>query len=98
MSNKNVFPLQQIEVEVLNSEYGKNLVKFLYVRREGKKHSIKEVEVCAHIRLNDVKEYFHGNNKDVVPTDTIKNVIYAIAKQKGVNIYLTNLLYYTLLF
>ncbi|XP_019386731.1 PREDICTED: uricase-like [Crocodylus porosus] len=75
-----------VEVEVLNSEYGKNLVKFLYIRREGKRHCIKEVEVCAHIRLNEVKEYFHDDNKDVIPTDTIKNAIYAIAKQKGVQV------------
>uniref|UniRef100_A0A8D0HKX0 Uricase n=1 Tax=Sphenodon punctatus TaxID=8508 RepID=A0A8D0HKX0_SPHPU len=72
------------DVEYVNSEYGKNMVKLLYVRREGKVHCIKELEVSVHLRLNSVKEYMIGENCDVIPTDTIQNTILALAKCNGI--------------
>uniref|UniRef100_A0A8C0FZC1 Uricase n=1 Tax=Chelonoidis abingdonii TaxID=106734 RepID=A0A8C0FZC1_CHEAB len=74
------------DVEVLNSEYGKNVIKLLRIRRDGKKHCIKEVEVCVHIRLDSVNEYLHGDNSAVIPTDTMKNIVLALAKCKGIQI------------
>uniref|UniRef100_A0A8D0E452 Uricase n=1 Tax=Salvator merianae TaxID=96440 RepID=A0A8D0E452_SALMN len=72
------------DVEYVNSEYGKNAVRLLYVRREGKVHCIKELEISVHLRLNSVNEYLHADNTDVIPTDTIKNTIEALAKCKGI--------------
>lgn len=79
-----VFSLQNEDVEVLNSVYGKNVIKLLRIRRDGKKHFIKEVEACVHIRLNSVNEYLHGDNSAVIPTDTMKNTVIALAKCNGV--------------
>ncbi|XP_044288174.1 uricase-like [Varanus komodoensis] len=72
------------DVEYVNSEYGKNAVRLLYIRREGKTHSIKELEISVHIRLNSVNEYLHADNSCVIPTDTIKNTIQALAKCRGI--------------
>lgn len=35
-------------------------VKVLYVKREGKLHSIRELEVSTKIQLNNVKDYISG--------------------------------------
>ncbi|XP_026534231.1 uricase-like [Notechis scutatus] len=72
------------EVEYVNSEYGKNAVRILYVRREGQVHCIKELAISVHIRLNTVREYLNADNSRVIPTDTIKNTIEALAKCNGV--------------
>lgn len=76
--------LQPKEVEYVNSEYGKNAVRILYVRREGQVHCIKELAISVHIRLNTVNEYLNADNSRVIPTDTIKNTIEALAKCNGV--------------
>uniref|UniRef100_A0A8C8RCI1 Uricase n=1 Tax=Pelusios castaneus TaxID=367368 RepID=A0A8C8RCI1_9SAUR len=71
-------------LEILNSEYGKNVIKLLRVKRDGKKHCIKEVEACIHLRLNSVYEYTEGDNSAVIPTDTMKNTVIALAKCNGI--------------
>uniref|UniRef100_A0A8B9CKV1 Uricase n=1 Tax=Anser brachyrhynchus TaxID=132585 RepID=A0A8B9CKV1_9AVES len=68
----------------LNCEYGKNTIKFLRLHREGKKHFVKEVEVCTHLRLTSAHEYLDGNNSFVIPTDTIKNIVLVLAKKNGI--------------
>ncbi|XP_025027323.1 uricase-like [Python bivittatus] len=72
------------DVQYVNSEYGKNAVRILYVRREGKIHCIKELSISVHIRLNTVDEYLNADNSRVIPTDTIKNTIEALAKCNGI--------------
>lgn len=82
-----MFSLQIKDIAVLNCEYGKNTIKFLRLHREGKKHFIKEVEVCAHLRLTTLEEYLEGNNSLVIPTDTIKNIVLVLAEKNGVYIF-----------
>ncbi|KAL7984960.1 hypothetical protein Chor_003530 [Crotalus horridus] len=72
------------KLEYVNSEYGKNAVRILYVRREGQVHCIKELSISVHIRLNTVNEYLNADNSRVIPTDTIKNTIEALAKCNGI--------------
>ncbi|XP_042322063.1 uricase-like isoform X2 [Sceloporus undulatus] len=72
------------DLEYVNSEYGKNGVRLLCVAREGNMHCIKELEISVHIRLDSVNEYLHADNCKVIPTDTIKNTIQALAKIHGV--------------
>ncbi|XP_057230821.1 uricase-like [Malurus melanocephalus] len=72
------------DLEVLNCEYGKNTIKFLRLHKEGKKEFVKEVEVCAHLRLTSPQEYLDGNNSLVIPTDTIKNIVLVLAKKNGI--------------
>ncbi|XP_039341174.1 uricase-like [Mauremys reevesii] len=84
MQQPAVCHLPNEDVEVLNSEYGKNVIKLLRIRRDGKKHCIKEVEACVHLRLDSVNEYLHGDNSAVIPTDTMKNIVLALAKCKGI--------------
>ncbi|XP_043936164.1 uricase-like [Protopterus annectens] len=72
------------DVEFVRTGYGKNAVKVLHIRREGKQHYIKEMEVNVQLTLNARKEYLYGDNADIIPTDTIKNTVHALAKLRGV--------------
>ncbi|CAM5162164.1 unnamed protein product [Natator depressus] len=84
MQRPAVCHLPNEDLEILNSEYGKNMIKLLHIRRDGKKHCIKEVEACVHLRLDSVNEYSQGDNSAVIPTDTMKNTVIALAKCNGI--------------
>ncbi|XP_069089457.1 uricase-like isoform X1 [Pleurodeles waltl] len=77
--------LQDQNVEFASTAYGKNNVKVLHIRRQGKLHFIKELEVNVQLTLLSKKDYLYGDNSDIVATDTMKNTVYALAKQKGIN-------------
>ena len=55
-----------------------------YFTSVGKYHSIKEVATSVQLTLNSRREYLHGDNSDIIPTDTIKNTVHVLAKFKGV--------------
>ncbi|XP_078249190.1 uricase [Pogona vitticeps] len=76
--------LESKDVEYVNSEYGKNAVRLMCIKREGKVHCIKDLEMSVHLRLDSVNEYLHADNCQVIPTDTIKNTIQALAKCHGI--------------
>ncbi|KAG9350893.1 hypothetical protein JZ751_024782 [Albula glossodonta] len=78
------FPTLSQEVEFVRTGYGKNVVKVLYIRREGAHHSITELKVDVQLTLKTRKDYLSGDNSDIIPTDTIKNTVHALAKLKGV--------------
>ncbi|XP_078075116.1 uricase [Mustelus asterias] len=72
------------DTEFVHTGYGKNVVKVLTIRREGKHHYIKEIEANIQLTLKTLKDYLHGDNSDIIPTDTIKNTVHALAKLKGI--------------
>ena len=62
------------------NRYGKTGVRLMKVRREGAMHHVAEwtVRVLLEGEFTDV--YLHGDNTDVLTTDTVKNTVYARAK------------------
>ncbi|XP_029356787.1 uricase [Echeneis naucrates] len=71
-------------VEFVRTGYGKNAVKVLLIRRQGGYHSIIELKADVELTLRSRKDYLSGDNSDIIPTDTIKNTVHALAKIKGV--------------
>ncbi|XP_053177715.1 uricase [Scomber japonicus] len=71
-------------VEFVRTGYGKNIVKVLFIRRQGTHHDIVELKADVELTLNSRKDYLYGDNSDIIPTDTIKNTVHALAKIKGV--------------
>ncbi|XP_068447731.1 uricase [Clinocottus analis] len=71
-------------VEFVRTGYGKNSVKVLVIRREGSRHHIIELKADVELTLKSRKDYITGDNSDIIPTDTIKNTVHALAKLKGV--------------
>ena len=74
-----------IKTKFVFSGYGKNYVKILQLRREGRTHHVKELEVNTQLTLNNTKDYLHGDNSDIIATDSQKNTVYILAKQHGVS-------------
>ncbi|TKS74669.1 Uricase [Collichthys lucidus] len=71
-------------VEFVRTGYGKNTVKVLVIRREGSHHFIIELKADVQLTLKTRKDYLKGDNSDIIPTDTMKNTVHALAKLKGV--------------
>ncbi|XP_072046161.1 uricase-like [Amphiura filiformis] len=63
--------------------YGKSCVKVLRLHQEGLQHYIREFEVTVHLGLLSRKDFIHGDNGDIIATDSQKNTVYALAKTKG---------------
>lgn len=72
------------DVEFVRTGYGKNTVKVLVIRRQGSRHEIIELKADVELTLKSRKDYLAGDNSDIIPTDTIKNTVHALAKIKGV--------------
>lgn len=66
------------------NNYGKQRVRILQVARHADRHDIKELTLG--IRLEGDYETAHtaGDNTQILPTDTMKNTVYALAKQHGI--------------
>ncbi|NP_001002332.1 uricase [Danio rerio] len=71
-------------VEFVRTGYGKNMVKVLHIRREGNHHHIIELIANVQLTLKTRKDYLTGDNSDIIPTDTVKNTVHALAKLKGI--------------
>uniref|UniRef100_A0A8C1IUP5 Uricase n=1 Tax=Cyprinus carpio TaxID=7962 RepID=A0A8C1IUP5_CYPCA len=71
-------------VEFVRTGYRKNAVKVLHIRREVIHHHITELIADIQLTLKTHKDYLTGDNSDIIPTDTIKNTVHALAKLKGI--------------
>ncbi|SRR5581483_9806722 len=68
--------------KLLASRYGKARVRVLKVLREGERHRIRDVDVQVLLEGDFATSYTDpkGDNTKVVPTDTMKNTVNALAK------------------
>jgi urate oxidase len=62
--------------------YGKARVRVLKVLRQGARHTLKELEVSVMLEGNFDASYIRADNSMVVPTDTMKNTVYVLARQQ----------------
>jgi urate oxidase len=64
-----------------HQQYGKDHVRVMKVSRHGLEHTVKEVDVSVALEGDFATSYTSGDNSKVVPTDTMKNTVNALAKQ-----------------
>jgi urate oxidase len=67
------------------SSYGKSHVRLTKVTRKGDFHELKEMSVSIQLQGDFDRSYTHGDNSQVVPTDTMKNTVYAMAAQHTID-------------
>jgi urate oxidase len=60
--------------------YGKSQVRLTKVTRHPDRHELKEVCVAVRLEGDFDASYLRGDNSRVVATDTMKNVVYALAR------------------
>src|ERR1700759_4261241 len=68
--------------KLIGHRYGKARVRVLKVLREGKTHNLKDLEVKVLLQGDFESSYTSGDNTKVIATDSIKNTVNFLAKQK----------------
>ena len=69
-------------MKLTHHHYGKAKVRVMKVTRAGAQHSLKELEVSVMLRGDFDASYTRADNRLVVPTDTMKNTVYVLAREK----------------
>ena len=69
---------------LVQSAYGKSRVRLVQVRRQGDRHAVRDLTVAIQFRGAYDESYTDGDNSSVLPTDTMKNTVYALAAQEPV--------------
>jgi urate oxidase len=69
-------------VPIIQSDaYGKTRVRLTYVDRDREPHDVRELSVAILFQGQFAAAYTHGDNSAVLPTDTMKNTVYVLARQ-----------------
>ena len=63
------------------NNYGKQRVRILQVARHPDRHDIRELTLGIRLEGDFDAAHSKGDNRKVLPTDTMKNTVYALAKQ-----------------
>ena len=65
------------------TSYGKSRVRLVQVTRRGDRHELRDLTVAVAFEGDYDTSYTDGDNRDVLPTDTMKNTVYALAAREG---------------
>lgn len=68
--------------ELAASSYGKARVRLTRVERHADRHDLHQVTVNIRLAGDYGAAYTEGDNRDVLPTDTMKNTVYALARRQ----------------
>ncbi len=72
-------------VRLAHNRYGKSRVRLIKVSRAGKHHEMRDLCVAIALEGDFESAHVRGENSKVVPTDTMKNTIYALAKDHPID-------------
>jgi urate oxidase len=62
------------------NNYGKSRVRLVQVTRHKDRHDVKELDAAIQLQGDLTTAHTLGDNSKVLPTDTMKNTVYALAK------------------
>lgn len=63
------------------NQYGKSRIGLTQVIRHGDRHDVVELSAKILFQGDFAESYTAGNNSNILPTDTMKNTVYALARQ-----------------
>jgi urate oxidase len=69
---------------IVENRYGKSRVRVARIVRNGDRHDFHEMTVGIQLEGDFDSTYIHGDNRLVVATDSMKNTVYALAKDSAV--------------
>lgn len=72
-------------VKLAGNSYGKSDVRLTKVIRRGDRHELLEFSVDVQLNGDFSRSYTHGDNTSIVATDSMKNTIYVLAKEREFN-------------
>lgn len=71
-------------MDLSETSYGKSRIRLVRVTRHGDRHELRDFTVAVAFEGRYDTSYTDGDNRDVLPTDTMKNTVYALAARDGV--------------
>jgi urate oxidase len=69
-------------VKLVHDNYGKSRVRLMKVKRKGDYHELQNINVKIALEGDFDEIHVTGDNSKCLPTDTMKNTVYALAAQK----------------
>ena len=69
-----------MSITLLENSYGAERVRLLKVRRLQDRHDLKELTVGIQLSGEFEASYERGDNRTILPADTVRNTVYALAK------------------
>ncbi len=70
-----------MSITIVHDNYGKERVRLMKVARHGERHEIQELTVRIALEGNFTEIHTVGDNSQCLPTDTMKNTVYALAHE-----------------
>jgi urate oxidase len=67
-------------IELAENRYGKSRVRLMKVTRHGDNHDLREWTVQVLLKGDFNSAHIDGDNSKILPTDTMKNTVYSIAR------------------
>src|SRR6266404_7576008 len=77
-------PTEAVDSILTTDTYGKSRVRLIKLVRHGERHDLKEITFQILFRGDFLSCYETGDNSKILPTDTIKNTVYALARQHDI--------------
>jgi urate oxidase len=68
-------------IQLSECSYGKSGVRLVKVERNGARHEMKDLTVAIQVYGAFDAAYADGDNRSILPTDTMKNTVYVLAGQ-----------------
>ena len=68
-------------ITIAHDNYGKERVRLMKVARHGETHEVQEVTVRIALEGDFTEVHTVGDNRQCLPTDTMKNTVYVLARQ-----------------
>ena len=70
-----------MKVRLDQNNYGKSRVRLLHVTRREQQHEVKDLTFSIQFEGDFEAAHLAGDNRQILPTDTIKNTVYVLARQ-----------------
>jgi len=70
-----------VTIKLGENNYGKSRVRLLRVVRQDGRHDIKEMTLSVRFEGDFETAHTKGDNRKILPTDTMKNTVYVLARQ-----------------
>jgi urate oxidase len=71
-------------VPLASNSYGKSGIRLVRVARRGATHDIQDLTVAVRFEGDFEAAHVAGDNSAVLPTDTMKNTVYVLARERAV--------------
>src|SRR5438874_10336312 len=66
------------------NSYGKSAIRLVKVERHGDRHEVRDLTVDVALEGSFERAHTEGDNTGVLPTDTMKNTVYAKAREQAI--------------